>query len=104
MQRDLDVALSPQAAEVLWDRTRGLARARGIDYFDGRVTSFLLKADGGSALGTITVAWSTPTPQQATIKRIVWDPASGATEEKVWRGIERLVGERIALPRSPPPD
>ena len=48
------------------------------------------------AVGAFHVRWRTPSPEEATIDLIEWDPSGGGSEEEVREVIDALAGERVA--------
>ena len=89
------LTMDPDHVRSLWMRATHVARRPPKGYLTGKSTSFQLRADRGNPpFAVVSVAWGTPSPDAAVVRRIAWN-ASVATETDAWKAFGQLVGTAL---------
>lgn len=97
------VVLPLSLLQDMWTRA-GIWDVGSGGRFDARGTTLLIwskpPCQPGQApavpIGSVSVRWQTPTPQQAMICHMDWDAEHGGSEAILWQGLEILAGRPLA--------
>jgi hypothetical protein len=97
--KELQITLPIGAVRVMFERARKWSLAEGGRFDPRSETIFLWSAApqvrGARPLGSMTVQWSSPTDDQATIDLIAWDRDVDGAVDQLCRGIELLAGALV---------
>jgi hypothetical protein len=100
--REVSIVVPAAAASTMWERARKWDVESG-GRFDAHSAAILLWSGPIRAgarwpvlVGTIFVAWRTPSEEQATIYAIAWDPENGGSEAEMWQAVSLLSGQLVA--------
>ncbi|MBI3966548.1 MAG: hypothetical protein HY329_13020 [Chloroflexi bacterium] len=89
--------LPSPTARAMWSRARRYRVAAG-GRFEARSAAIIIRSNESGPtkeappIGSLLIAWQSPTPETATIYRLQWDPESGGSERELWRALDVLAG------------
>lgn len=96
--REIAVAIPMSTAAEMWRRARQWDINAG-GRFDAQASMIVLwsgtcrhRADPPKPVGALLVRWHMPTDDEATVYRLVWNPAHGGSEAELWHALELLAG------------
>jgi hypothetical protein len=95
--REVAITLPLATAQAMWERARRWDLDAG-GRFDADDEAMLVWSGSATGLSSatpiarFTIRWHHPTPERATIDRLMWDPAWGDGEAELRRAIEVLSG------------